>query len=161
MPKTQSRSRRRPSTRARAPRRNETTQPTPPAAEPTGESSSGPIRGKPPTSGTNYADLSTEVLHLLLAQRNLALSGSRDVLLKRLADHDRIEIPSATTSVAITPTPQYSADSLRALAENLAPLLRDVLARENQPPTAVSSSPPLPTCSTAPQLDLGNPSHVA
>ena len=161
MPKTQSRSRRRPSTRARAPRRNETTQPTPPAAEPTGESSSGPIRGEPPTSGTNYADLSTEVLHLLLAQRNLALSGSRDVLLKRLADHDRIEIPSATTSVAVTLTPQYSADSLRALAENLAPLLRDVLARENQTPTAVSSSPPLPTCPTAPQLDLGNPSHVA
>ena len=161
MPKTQSRSRRRPSTRARAPRRNETTQPTPPAAEPTGESSSGPIRGEPPTSGTNYADLSTEVLHLLLAQRNLALSGSRDVLLKRLADHDRIEIPSATTSVAVTPTPQYSADSLRALADNLAPLLRDVLARENQPPTAVSSSPPLPTCPTAPQFDLGNPSHVA
>ena len=108
MPKTQSRSRRRPSTRARAPRRNETTQPTPPAAEPTGESSSGPIREEPPTSGTNYADLSTEVLHLLLAQRNLALSGSRDVLLKRLADHDRIEIPPATTSVAVTPTPQYS-----------------------------------------------------
>ena len=93
MPKTQSRSRRRPSTRARAPRRNETTQPRPPAAEPTSESSSGPIGGEPPTSGTNYADLSTEVLHLLLAQRNLALSGSRDVLLKRLADHDRIEIP--------------------------------------------------------------------
>ena len=169
MPKTQSRSRRRLSTRAHAPRRNETTQPTPPAAEPTGESSSWPIRGEPPTSGTNYADLSTEVLHVLLAQRNLALTGSRDVLLKRLADHDRIEIPSATTSVAITPTPQYSTDSLRALAENLAPLLRDVLARENQPPTAVSSSPPtavsssppLPTCPTAPQLDLGNPSHVA
>ena len=85
MPKTQSRSRRRPSNRARAPRRNETTQPTPPAAEPTGESSSWPIRGEPPISGTNYADLSIEVLHLLLAQRNLALSGSRNVLLKRLA----------------------------------------------------------------------------
>ena len=48
------------------------------------------------------------VLHLLLAQRNLALSGSRNVLLKRLADHDRIEIPSATTFVDTTPTPQYS-----------------------------------------------------
>ena len=103
MPKTQSRIRRRPSNRARAPRRNETTQPTPPAAEPTGESSSWPIRGEPPISGTNYADLSIEVLHLLLTQRNLALSGSRNVLLKRLADHDRIEIPSATTSVAVTP----------------------------------------------------------
>jgi hypothetical protein len=29
----------------------------------------------------NYADLSTEVLHLLLAQRNLTLSGSCDTLL--------------------------------------------------------------------------------
>ena len=159
MPKTQSRIPRRPSTRARVPRRNETTQPTLPAAEPTSESSSRPIRGEPSTSGWNYADLSTVVLHLLLAPINLGLSGSRNVLLKRLADHDRVEIPSATTFVDTTLTPQYSAESLRALAENLAPLFRDVLACKNHPPTAVSSS--LPTCPTAPQLDLGNPSDVA
>ena len=39
----------------------------------------------------NYADLSTEVLHLLLAQRNLSLSGSRATILRRLTEHDRAE----------------------------------------------------------------------
>ena len=50
------------------------------------------------TAGVNYADLSTEVLHLLLAQRNLALSGSRDTLLRRLADHDGAEVPAASSA---------------------------------------------------------------
>ncbi|XP_028406820.1 uncharacterized protein LOC114529267 [Dendronephthya gigantea] len=116
--------------------------------------------------------MSTEVLHLLLAQRNLSLSGSRDVLLRRLADHDRTANSPALTP-ALPPrdptpsTPQFSAESLRSLAVNLAPLLRDVLARDTPP----SPQPPLPQPSPAasliaqsaptPSFDLGNPSSVA
>ncbi|XP_028415501.1 uncharacterized protein LOC114538532 [Dendronephthya gigantea] len=64
-------------------------------------------------------------------------------------------------------TPQFSAESLRSLAVNLAPLLRDVLARDTPP----SPQPPLPQPSPAasliaqsaptPSFDLGNPSSVA
>ena len=83
----------------------------------------------------NYADLSTEVLHLLLAQRNLSLSGSRATILRRLAEHDRAEnsaalapseaTPTSTTPTNTTPTSQFSAESLRSLASDLAPLLRN------------------------------------
>jgi hypothetical protein len=77
----------------------------------------------------NYADLTTEVLHLLLAQRNLALSGSRDTLLRRLADHDGADVPAASSAdPRPRSTPECSSESLRSLASNLVPLLRDVLA---------------------------------
>ena len=124
----------------------------------------------------NYADLSTEVLHLLLAQRNLSLAGSRATILRRLAEHERAEnsatpapceaTPTSTTPTNTTPTSQFSAESLRSLASDLAPLLRDVLARENNSSQSASNPPPpvedfpaqtVPTQS----LDLGNPSHVA
>ena len=119
------------------------------------------------TAGVNYADLSTEVLHLLLAQRNLALSGSRDTLLRRLADHDGAEVPAASSA---DPRPsssqEYSSESLRSLASNLVPLLRDVLAQQNgSPPAMPPQPPPLPSFpaqnAPTPPLDLGNPSQVA
>ena len=124
----------------------------------------------------NYADLSTEVLHLLLAQRNLSLAGSRATILRRLAEHDRAEnsaalapseaTPTSTTPTNTTPTSQFSAESLRSLASDLAPLLRDVLVRENNSSQTASNPPPpaedfpAQTVPTQP-LDLGNPSHVA
>ena len=123
---------------------------------------------QPSTSATYYANLSTEVLHLLLAQKNLSLSGSRDTLLRRLADHDRTATenpPNPTPSAASPNISQFSAESLRTLATDLAPLLRDVLSRENvvQPPP--SQPPPaenLPAqTARTPSLDLGNPSQVA
>ena len=125
---------------------------------------------------TNYADLSTEVLHLLLAQRNLSLAGSRATILRRLAEHDRAEnsaapapsevTPTSTTPTNTTPTSHFSAESLRSLASDLAPLLRDVLARENNSSQSASNPPPLAEdfpAQTVPtqSLDLGNPSHVA
>ena len=126
------------------------------------------------SSATNYADLSTEVLHLLLAQRNLSLSGSRDTLLRRLVDHDTAEnsavpAPSEAAQTSTTPTcaSQFSAESLRSLASDLAPLLRDVLTHENNSSQIPPNHPPPPPedfpAQTAPtqSLDLGNPSHVA
>ena len=79
MPKEKGKRRSRPtrgSTRGRPQRGIEQTQ-----TEDVGESSTTASS----TAGVNYADLTTEVLHLLLAQRNLALSGSRDSLLRRLS----------------------------------------------------------------------------
>jgi hypothetical protein len=60
-------------TRARQQRRNEQTN-----AGNTGATSTENRRATEPTTGaaTNYTALSTEVLQLLLAQRNLSLSGS-------------------------------------------------------------------------------------
>jgi hypothetical protein len=132
---------------------------------------------QPTMSATNYASMSTEVLHLLLAQKNLSLSGSRDTLLRRLADHERTATenpPPPTPSVASPNISQFTAESLRALATDLAPLLRDVLVRENvaQPaPSQPAPSQPAPSqpppVEIPPQnahtaaLDLGNPSQVA
>ncbi len=89
---------------------------------------------QPSTSATYYANLSTEVLYLLLAPKNLSLSGSRDTLLRCLGDHDRTATenpPNLTPSAASPNISQFSAESLRTLATNLAPLLRDVLSREH------------------------------
>ena len=146
------------STRGRPQRGIEQTQ-----AEDVGESSTTASS----TAGVNYADLSTEVLHLLLAQRNLALSGSRDTLLRRLADHDGAEVPAASSAdPRPSSTQEYSSESLRSLASNLVPLLRDVLAQQNgSPPTMPPQPPPLPSFpaqnAPTPPLDLGNPSQVA
>ena len=140
----------------------------------TGATSNGNQHVVEPTtcSATNYADLSTEVLHLLLAQRNLSLSGSRDTLLRRLIDHDTAEnsavpAPSEAAQTSTTPTSasQFSAESLRSLASDLAPLLRDVLTHENSSQIPPNHPPPPEDfpAQTAPtqSLDLGNPSHVA
>ena len=124
----------------------------------------------------NYADLSTKVLHLLLAQQNLSLSGSHATILRRLAEHHRAEnsaapapseaTPTSTTPTNTTPTSQFSAESLPSLASDLARLFHDVLARENNSSQTTSNPPPpaedfpaqtVPTQS----LDLGNPSHLA
>ncbi|CAB4037697.1 Hypothetical predicted protein, partial [Paramuricea clavata] len=122
------------------------------------------------TAGVNYAvyaNLLTEVLHLLLAQQNLALSGSRDTLLRRLADHDGAEIPAASSAdLRPSSTLEYSSKSLRSLASNLVPLLRDVLAQQNgSPPTMQPQPPPLSSFpaqnAPTPPLDLGNQSQVA
>ncbi|CAB4035195.1 Hypothetical predicted protein [Paramuricea clavata] len=133
-----------------------------PAAD-VGESSTTPSS----TAGVNYADLSMEVLHLLLAQRNLALSGSRDTLLCCLADHDGAEVPAASSAdPRPSSTPEYSSEYLRSLASNLVPLVRDVLAQQNRsPPTMPPQPPSLPSFpmqnAPMPPLDLGNPSQVA
>ena len=129
---------------------------------------------KPTTSSaTNYADLSTKVLHLLLAQRNLSLSGSCDTLLRHLVDHDRAEnsaVPApseaAQTSTTPTCTSQFSAESFRSLASDLAPLLRDVLTHENNSSHIPPNHPPPPQdfpmqTASMQSLDLGNPLHVA
>ena len=119
----------------------------------------------------SYTDLSTEVLHLLLAQRNLSLSGSRASILRRLTEHNRAEnsaapAPCEATPTNTTPTSQFSAESLRSLASDLAPLLGDVLARENNSSQTASNPPPpaedflaqtVPTLS----LELCNLSQVA
>ena len=125
------------------------------------------------SSATNYADLSTEVLQLLLAQQNLSLSGSRDTLLRCLVDSDRAEntaVPAlseaAPTSTTPTCTSQFSAEYLRSLASDLTPLLRDVLTHEINssqiPPNYLPPPEDFPA-QTAPtqSLDLGNSSHVA
>ena len=141
----------------------------------TGATSNGNQHIAEPTtsSATNYADLSTEVLHLLLAQRNLSLSGSRDNLLRRLIDHDTAEnsavpAPSEAAQTSTTPTcaSQFSAESLCSLASDLAPLLRDVLTRENSSQIPPNHPPPPPEdfpAQTAPtqSLDLGNPWTLA
>ena len=129
---------------------------------------------KPTTSSaTNYADLSTKVLHLLLAQRNLSLSGSCDTLLRHLVDHDRAEnsaVPApseaAQTSTTPTCTSQFSAESFRSLASDLAPFLRDVLTHENNSSHIPPNHPPPPQdfpmqTASMQSLDLGNPLHVA
>lgn len=167
MPKQKSTNKRRP-TRARLQRREEQS-----TAQNAGETStratSSTNRAEPstdPERNVNYADLSTEVLHLLLAQRNLALSGSRDTLLRRLADHDRAEAAAVPPPIpALSPTtPQFSQESLRSLASDLAPLLRDVLVPSSSPSSTSQASSgvgfPAQTASTPP-LDFGNPAHVA
>lgn len=167
MPKQKSTNKRRP-TRARLQRREEQS-----TAQNAGETStratSSTNRAEPstdPDRNVSYADLSTEVLHLLLAQRNLALSGSRDTLLRRLADHDRAEAVAVPPPIpALSPTtPQFSQESLRSLASDLAPLLRDVLVPSSSPSSTSQASSgvgfPAPTASTPP-LDFGNPAHVA
>ena len=74
--------------------------------------------------------------------------------------------PTSTTPTNTTPTSQFSAESLRSLASDLAPLLGDVLPRENNSSQTASNPPPpaedfpaqtVPTHS----LDLGNLSHIA
>jgi hypothetical protein len=115
----------------------------------------------------NYADLSTEVLHLPLAQRNLAVSGLRDTLLRGLANHDGAEVPAASSAdPRPSSTQEYSSESLRSLASNRIPLLHDILAQQNgSPPTMPPQPLLLPSFPTqnapTPPLDLGNPSQVA
>ena len=149
-------------TRVRQQRRNEQT-----IAGNTGATSTENRRATEPTtsSATNYTALSTEVLQLLLAQRSLSLSGSRDILLRRLADHDHTEnspVSRPSDATPNNPTPQLSSESLRLLASDLVPLLRDALARENVSPTPPYQPPPTVNFpAPTPSLDLGNPAQVA